>query len=92
MTMLKDSAQDDAIKNLLARHVGDIIRASGYSQTEAAQITGLTQPKLSSVLRGQLRGVSERRLLDCLTALGHDVKIVVTPTARGRQGALSVVA
>lgn len=90
--MLEDSAQDDAIKNLLAQRVGDIIRASGYSQTEAAQITGLTQPKLSSVLRGQLRGVSECPLLDCLTAQGRDVKIVVTPNARGRQGSLSVVA
>ena len=90
--MLEDRAQAEAIKNLLAQRVGDIIRASGYSQTEAAQITGLTQPKLSSVLRGQLRGVSERRLLDCLTALGNDVKIVVTPTPRGRQGSLSVVA
>jgi len=90
--MLEDRPQAEAIKKLLAQRVGDIIRASGYSQTEAAQITGLTQPKLSSVLRGQLRGVSERRLLDCLTALGNDVKIVVTPTPRGRQGSLSVVA
>lgn len=90
--MLEDTEPAGTVKSLLAQRVGDIIRARGYSQTEAAQITGLTQPKLSSVVRGQLRGVSERRLLDCLTALGHDVKIVVTPTRRGRQGALSVVA
>ena len=90
--MLEDTSQAETVKSLLAEHVGGIIRARGYSQTEAAQIIGMTQPKLSSVLRGQLRGVSERRLLDCLTALGHDVKIVVTPTLRGRQGALSVVA
>lgn len=90
--MLDDSDPAESVKVLLAERVGDVIRTRGYSQTEAARITGLTQPKLSSVLRGQLRGVSERRLLDCLTALGQDVKIVVTPARRGRQGALSVVA
>lgn len=90
--MLEGTHQLESVKARLAERVGDIIRENGYSQTEAAQITGLTQPKLSSVLRGQLRGVSERRLLDCLTALGHDVKIVVTPARRGSQGALSVVA
>jgi len=89
--MLDNIDRPESVKARLAERVGDIIRAHGYSQAEAAQITGLTQPKLSSVLRGQLRGVSERRLLDCLTALGHDVKIVVTPARRGGQGALSVV-
>ncbi|MGQ0700783.1 MAG: helix-turn-helix domain-containing protein [Panacagrimonas sp.] len=89
--MFEDTDQAETVKSLLAQRVVDIIRARGHSQTEAAEITGLTQPKLSSVLRGQLRGVSERRLLDCLTALGHDVKIVVTPARRCRQGALSVV-
>lgn len=89
MTAQADSP--DRVKAALAERLGAIIRARGCSQMEASQITGLPQPKLSSVLRGQLRGVSERRLLDCLTALGHDVKIIVTPTRRGREGALSVV-
>ena len=90
--MLEGPGPTESIKAELAARVGTIIRARGYSQMEAARITGLPQPKLSSVLRGHLRGVSERRLLDCLTALGHDVKIVVTPARRGRQGALSVMA
>jgi len=82
----------DRIKQALAERLSSVIRARGCSQVEAALITGLPQPKLSSVLRGQFRGVSERRLLDCLTALGHDVKIVVTPSRGGREGALSVIA
>ncbi len=90
MTAQADSP--DRVKAALAERLGSVIRERGCSQVEAALITGLPQPKLSSVLRGQLHGVSERRLLDCLTALGHDVKIVVTPTRRGREGALSVVA
>lgn len=88
--MSAPARSEDSIKALLAERIGSTIRMRGCSQTDAAKITGLTQPKLSAILRGQFRGVSERRLLDCLTALGHDVKIVVTPSHRAGQGALSV--
>jgi len=30
-------------------------------------------------LKGRFRGISERRLLECLTRLGRDVHIVVKP-------------
>lgn len=39
-------------------------------------IPGLTQPKASAPLKGQFRGISEHRLLECLTRLGRDVHIV----------------
>ena len=58
----------------------------------AAALLGLTQPKLSKLLRGGFRGVSERRLLECLTRLGRDVQIVVKEPARSKeQGKLTVV-
>jgi hypothetical protein len=37
-------------------------------------------------LRGQFRGISETKMLNCVTRLGNDVKIVVGP-ARRRTGA-----
>jgi hypothetical protein len=44
------------------------------------------------LLRGGFRGVSERRLLDCLTRLGRDVEIVVKERARSKDhGKLTVV-
>lgn len=53
---------------------------------------GLTQPKLSGILRGQFRGVSERKLIDCPNALGRDVEIVVREAPRRRsEGRLTVV-
>jgi predicted XRE-type DNA-binding protein len=59
---------------------------------EAAGILGVTQPKLSGLLRGQFRGISERKLIDCLTSLGRDVQIVVTnPPKRRTSGKVSVV-
>ena len=62
------------------------------AQTRAAEIIGLPQPKLSAVLRGQFRGVSEEKLMRCLIALGQDVKIAITPSRKGRTGSLSVAA
>ena len=53
---------------------------------------GLTQPKVSALLKGQFRGVSERRLLNCLTRLGRDVQIVVKPAPPSREsGRLTVL-
>jgi predicted XRE-type DNA-binding protein len=79
-------------KACLVTKVADIIKARHYSQVRAAEITGLPQPKLSAVLRGQFRGVSETKLMECLTALGQDVRIVVTPARKGREGRLTVAA
>ena len=81
-----------AAKAQLVQKIGQIIRANGLTQVEAAKILGLTQPKLSGILRGQFRGVSERKLIDCLTSLGQDVEIVVRDaSARGAGGKLTVV-
>ena len=80
------------VKAQLVRKIGEIIRREGFTQTEAAKIVGLTQPRLSAVLRGHVRGISERRLIDCLTSLGSDVDIVVRRSPRRRaSGRLTVV-
>ena len=80
------------VKAELAGTIARIIADRGLSQAAASEILGLTQPKLSNLLRGQFRGLSERRLMDCLTRLGRDVQIVVRATPRSRGlGKLSVV-
>jgi predicted XRE-type DNA-binding protein len=65
------------IKAQLVSKIGEIIKGRGLTQMQAAELLGLSQPKLSRILRGGFRGVSERRLMDCLTSLGRDVQIVV---------------
>lgn len=74
------------VKAQLVTKIRDIIRERGLTQVEAAVILGLPQPKLSGILRGQFRGVSERKLIDCLTGLGRDVEIVVKDAPRRRAG------
>jgi len=72
-------ADEMIVKAQLATKIGEIIKGRKWSQQRAADVLGMTQPKLSKMLRGQFRGVSETKMLDCLVRLGHDVKIVVGP-------------
>ncbi len=77
-------SEDMEIKARLVTEIREIIYKRGLTQEQAAEILGLTQPKVSRLLKGQFRGISERRLLSCLTRLGRDVQIVVRPTPRNR--------
>ena len=85
-------AEDMFVKAQLVAKIAELIRHQNLTQQRAAQILGLTQPKVSALLRGQFRGISERKLLKCLTTLGRDVQIVVKEAPRRRTaGRLSVL-
>ena len=84
-------SEDMAVKAQLVTKIADLIRERGLTQEEAAKILSLTQPKISKLLKGQFRGISERRLLRCLTKLGRDVKIIVKPAPRRRPGRLTLL-
>jgi len=81
-----DIGQKDAaemlVKAQLATKIGEIIKTRKWTQQEASDVLGLSQPKLSKMLRGQFRGISEAKMLDCLACLGRDVQIVVGPARR----------
>jgi len=80
------------VKAQLASKIGEVIRARGLTQREAADALGLTQPKLSQLLRGQFRGISESKMLHGLARLGRNVKIVVGPARRSTSaGQVAVV-
>jgi predicted XRE-type DNA-binding protein len=82
---------DMLIKAQLVSKIADLLAERQLTQTRAAALLGIPQPKLSKMLRGQFRGFSERRLMDCLTRLGQDVDIVVRKKSRARgEGAVSV--
>src|ERR1035438_9028666 len=73
------------VKARLLTKIAEIIRKRGLTQIQAAARLGMTQPKVSALLKGQFRGVSEQKLLECLTRLGRDVQIVVKPAAKNRE-------
>lgn len=50
--------------------IREIIRQRRLTQTQAARILGIDQPKVSALVRGRLAGFSMDRLLGYLVALG----------------------
>ncbi len=72
------------VKARLVAKIAEIIGRRALTQTRTAEILGLTQPKVSAILKGRFRGISEHRLLECLTRLGRDVHIIVKPAPRSR--------
>jgi len=69
------------IKSDLTVEITKAIRDRGLTQAEAAKRMGLTQPKVSGLLRGEFSNFSERKLMDCLNRLGYDIEIRVRETA-----------
>lgn len=67
------------IKAQLATKIDEIIKDRQLSQQQATKVLGIPQPKLSKMQRGQFRGISETKMLNCLARLGSDVQIVVGP-------------
>ena len=81
-----DLGNSDAVAMLfkaqLTRSIAAIMAKRKLTQQEAASIVGLLQPKLSLILRGQFRGVSEAKLPDYLLHLGQDLQVTVQPSHR----------
>lgn len=70
------------VKARLAGKISEIIRYRHLTQQQAAEILGIAQPKLSGLLRGHFRGISEAKMIECLNRLGRDVEIVVRKAPR----------
>ena len=75
-------AHDMLIKAQLASKIAEIIKRQHLTQTQAAELLGMPQPKVSQMMRGQFRGISEAKMLDCLARLGRDIEIVIKPARR----------
>ena len=68
-------ADEMLIKAQLATKIGEIISRRKWRQQQAAEFLGITQPKLSKMLRGQFRGISEVEMRNCLASLGGTCRL-----------------
>jgi predicted XRE-type DNA-binding protein len=73
------------VKAQLVAQLSEVLGQRNLTQSEAAKLLGVPQPKLSRILRGQFRGISERKLMDCLAALGWKIRIVLHEPRRDRR-------
>jgi len=78
-------ADESLAKAELASRINEAIRERRLTQTAAAEVLGVDQPKVSRLQRGYLTNFSVERLMHFLTLLGRDVEIVVRPVPRTRR-------
>ena len=83
--------EERSVKSRLSSYIEDLMETRCLTQSAAAALMGLSQPDVSNILRGRLKGFSVFRLLECLAALGQDVEIVIRPKpAEQERGVISV--
>ena len=82
--------EQDLLKARLTLQIYRIIKARDLTQAEAGEVLGIKQPQVSLLLRNRSGTFSVERLMEFLTALGHDVEIRVKRT-RKAYGQVSVV-
>lgn len=72
-------AEERLEKSNLAVEISRTIIDRGLTQREAAEIMGIDQPKVSAIIRGNLKGFSLERLIGFCKKLGIDVHIAKKP-------------
>ena len=77
-------------KSSLAAEIARAIKARKLTQDAAAELLGIDQAKISKITRGQFRGVSEAKLLELVTKLGHDITIIVSKKKRQGTGKIEL--
>jgi predicted XRE-type DNA-binding protein len=76
----------------LTAQISSIIQHRHLTQAAAAEVLGISQPRVSDLLRGRLDKFSLVMLLQFLVKLDRDVEIVVRKKPRSRKAHLSVAA
>lgn len=86
-------AEEVLAKSRLAQRIAELIEKQNLTQVQAASILGIDQPKISKLMRGQLREFSTDRLFRFLNAMNQDIEIVIREKPQERkQAILSVIA
>jgi len=80
-------ADDLLVKAELAAKIIQETERRRLTQSQAAALLGIDQPKVSALKQGKLSGFSIERLLRFLVLLGRDVEITVKERPRSRSAA-----
>jgi|GEM_PF-1889838 len=77
------------VKAAIANRIEDLIEDAGHTQAQAALRMGISQPDVSNIVRGRLKGYTLDRLIECLLAMGQEVEIRM-PNNRVTDGRASI--
>jgi predicted XRE-type DNA-binding protein len=81
---IEDNPVDAAnlsLRSDLMMMIEKLIKASGWTQAEAAKRCGVTQPRINDLLRGRITRFSLDALVNIAAALGRKVKISLDEAA-----------
>lgn len=72
-----ENADELLVKAKIMAELAHIIEERGLTQTKAAELLKIPQPEISKIMNGRLSRFSLQRLIELLTAMNRNVKIVV---------------
>jgi len=83
-----DAIEEDSVKSAnlklrseLMMEVSEYVKRSGFTQSQAAEKLGTTQPRLNDVLKGKIEKCTVDRLVNMLSAVGYKVNVSVSHAA-----------
>jgi len=76
----REEAENLRVRAMLMMEIDKYIQREGISQAEAAKRLGVTQPRISGVVRGKIELFSVDTLIAMLAQAGLNVKIQITKT------------
>lgn len=72
-----EEAANLRLRGELMEQIAAIVRASGWTQAEAAGHCGVTQPRINDLLRGRISRFSLDALVNIASALGRRVHVAL---------------
>lgn len=79
----EDEAEHLRVRSTLMISVRRLIEDRSLTQAEAAKLFGVTQPRISNLVRGRIDLFSIDTLIDMLARAGIHVDVVVSAARRG---------
>jgi predicted XRE-type DNA-binding protein len=77
----KAEAENLRLRSELMIRIEQFYRESGMTQAQAAQVLGLTQPRLNSLLKGKIALFSLDSLVNVAGRAGMNVRLVIRKAA-----------
>jgi predicted XRE-type DNA-binding protein len=77
----QEEAANLRLRSALMRQIADIVESSGWTQAEAAERCGVTQPRINDLLRGRMSRFSLDALVNIAAALGRKITVKVEDAA-----------
>jgi predicted XRE-type DNA-binding protein len=78
----EEEAEHLRVRADLLIQIQKALKTKGVKQAEAAKVLGVTQPRISDLVRGRIDLFSVDSLIDMLARLGIRVRLVVTTSKK----------